>query len=360
MDSMKVISDTIEFANTSSIFHYYTTAKNAAVKGSATQFVPNKNIDFKTQQQITYETDELIDAYGNSFQLNVYFTSANTIISPVFDETRAGIISIENDVNNAGIKNSNILIISSGSSLLQSEYGGDTGRYASENAVDGNTSAFTVSGPDVGSNTATIAANVGSDGKINDIKVVNPGSGYLTNPTVTVASALSGTDPVIRIVSEGSNSSNMLTANTQHSRGGNLTAKYISRRVTLEEGFDASDIRVYMNAYKPRGTNIYVYYKVLSGEDSENFDDKPYVLMDQETSEGLFSLNENDFKEYVFKTKDEKINYSTNDGTATFRNFRTFAIKLVFTRDLDIQTTFIGIPKVTDLKALALDSVGNP
>ena len=360
MDSMKVISDTIEFANTSSIFHFFTTAKNAAVKGSATQFVPNKNIDFKTQQQITYETDELIDAYGNSFQLNVYFTSANTIISPVFDETRAGIISIENDVNNAGIKNSNILIISSGSSLLQSEYGGDTGRYSSENAVDGNTSAFTVSDPDVGSNTATIAANVGSDGKINDIKVVNPGSGYLTNPTVTVASALSGTDPVIRIVSEGSNSSNMLTANTQHSRGGNLTAKYISRRVTLEEGFDASDIRVYMNAYKPRGTNIYVYYKVLSGEDSENFDDKPYVLMDQETSEGLFSLNENDFKEYVFKTKDEKINYSTNDGTATFRNFRTFAIKLVFTRDLDIQTTFIGIPKVTDLKALALDSVGNP
>jgi enoyl-CoA hydratase len=32
-------------------------------------------------------------------------------------------------------------------------------RYASENAVDGNTSAFTVSAPDVGSNTATIAAN---------------------------------------------------------------------------------------------------------------------------------------------------------------------------------------------------------
>ena len=71
-------------------------------------------------------------------------------------------------------------------------------------------------------------------------------------------SALSGTDPVIRIVSEGSNSSNMLTANTQHSRGGNLTAKYISRRVTLEEGFDASDIRVYMNAYKPRA-QIFTY-----------------------------------------------------------------------------------------------------
>lgn len=360
MDTMKVVCDVLEFANTSSIFHYYTTAKNASSKGTATQFVPNKNIELKTQQQVTYESDVLVDAYANSFQLNVYFTSANTIISPVFDETRAGVISIENDVNNAGIKNSNILIISSGSSLLQSEYGGDTGRYASPNAVDGNTSAFTVSAPDIGSNTATIAANVGSDGKLNDIKVVNPGSGYLTNPTVTVASALSGTDPVIRIVGEGSNASSMLTANTQHSRGGNITAKYISRRVTLEEGFDASDLRVYMNAYKPRGSNIHVYYKVMSNEDAENFDDKPYILMDQDTSAGLFSLNEDDFKEYVFKTKDEKISYSSNDGVTTFRNFRTFCIKIVFTRDLDIQTTYIGIPKVSDLKAIALDSPGNP
>ena len=152
----------------------------------------------------------------------------------------------------------------------------------------------------------------------------------------------------------------MLSANTSHSRGGNLTAKYISRRVTLEEGFDASDLRVYLNAYKPRGSNIYIYYKVLSAEDNENFDDKPYVLMEQDTSAGLFSLNEDDFKQYTYKTVDEKINYTSNDGTTVFTNFKTFAIKVVFTRDLDIQTTFIGIPKIADLKAIALDSVGNP
>ena len=115
-----------------------------------------------------------------------------------------------------------------------------------------------------------------------------------------------------------------------------------------------------MNAYKPRGSNIYIYYKVLSAEDNENFDDKPYVLMEQETSAGLFSLNEDDFKQYTYKTVDEKINYTSNDGTTVFTNFRTFAIKVVFTRDLDIQTTFIGIPKISDLKAIALDSVGNP
>ena len=103
-----------------------------------------------------------------------------------------------------------------------------------------------------------------------------------------------------------------------------------------------------------------MYYKVLANEDSENFDDKPYILMEQETSSGLFSLNENDFKQYTYKSVDEKINYTSNDGTTVYTTFRTFAIKIVFTRDSDIQTTFIGIPKVTDLKAIALDSAGNP
>ena len=181
----------------------------------------------------------------------------------------------------------------------------------------------------------------------------------MPTPTLTVATALSGTDPVIQIVGEGETGTNMLSANTQHSRGGNITAKYISRRVTLEEGFDAKDLRVYLNAYKPRGTNIHLYYKVLSKDDAENFDDKPYILMTQDTSSGLFSMNEGDFKQYVYKTKDEKILYTNEDGS-TFRTFRTFAVKVVFTRDSDIQTTFIGIPKISDLKVIALDSEGSP
>ena len=358
-DSIKIVADMVEFANTTNEFKYYATAKDAELKGTATKVVPNKTINFKTQQQITYSTNTVSDLYSNSFQLNVYFTSGNTIISPILDETRTGVITVENDLNNAGLKNTNILVISSGSSLLQSQYGGDTGTYASPNAVDGNTSAITVSAPNIGTNTATIAANVGSDGKINDVRVVNPGSGYLTTPTLTVATALSGTDPVIQIVGEGETGTNMLSANTQHSRGGNITAKYISRRVTLEEGFDAKDLRVYLNAYKPRGTNIHLYYKVLSQDDAENFDDKPYILMTQDTSSGLFSMNEGDFKQYVYKTKDEKILYTNEDGS-TFRTFRTFAVKVVFTRDSDIQTTFIGIPKISDLKVIALDSEGSP
>jgi len=320
--------------------------------------VVNKNIDLKTQQQITYTSDTSNVQYQNSFQLNVYFTSANNIISPVIDGTRTGVITIENDLNNAGLKNTSILVTNIGAGLLQSQIGGDSGTYASPNAIDGNTSIFTVSAPDMGSNTATIAANVAADGKLNEVVVVNPGAGYLTTPSITLASITNSTNPVVKIIGEGANGTNMLTANSEHSRGGNITAKYITRRVTLEEGFDARDLRVYLNAYKPRGSDIHVYYKVIANDDPENFDDKPYILMEQDTSAGLFSMNEKDFKQYVFKTKDEKISYKSD--TATFSTFRTFVAKIVFTRNEDSQTTFIGIPKVSDLKVIALDSVGNP
>ena len=364
--SMKVLTEMIEFANTTNEFKYKTTALNAGVKSPLfTSFVANKNIDHKTTQQITYVTDSSNTQYQNSFQLNVYFTSANNIISPLLDETRTGVITIENNVDNAGITNASILITDIGATIQQSQVGGDSGTYSSTDAKDGNTSVFTISAPDIGSNTATIAANVYANGSINEVVVVNAGSGYLTTPTVTLGSLTKSgggaldRDPIVKIVGEGVTGSNMLSANSEHSRGGNITAKYITRRVTLEEGFDAKDLRVYLNAYKPRGTDIHVYYKVLANEDSDDFDTKGYVLMQQETSNGLFSLNEKDFKQFVYKTKDEVISYSV-PGASTYKSFRTFAIKLVFTRDVSVQTTFIGIPKVTDLKVIALDSEGNP
>ena len=111
------------------------------------------------------------------------------------------------------------------------------------------------------------------------------------------------TTAVVSVVGEGANSTaNIQTTNVvSFSSGGNLKARYVSRRVTLEESFDATDLKIYMDAYKPRGSNIYVYYKVLSGDDSEPFDEKPWFLMEQKTASTTFSLNENDFKRFDFK-----------------------------------------------------------
>ena len=250
-------------------------------------------------------------------------------------------------------------------------FGAEVGNATSNVASDGNTSVFVVSAPDIGSNTATIAANVHANGIINQVTVKSGGSGYISTPSITnwdINGSVSISDnvrmttsAVISIVGEGANNTaNIQTTNVvSFSSGGNLKARYVSRRVTLEEGFDAVDIKVYMDAYKPRGSNIYVYYKALSGDDSEPFDEKPWFLMEQKTASTTFSLNENDFKRFEYKTSDEKISYLSASG-GKYERFRTFSIKLVMTLDRVAQDTFIGMPKIVNLRAIALDSEGTP
>ena len=314
----------------------------AAVKGTNVRFNANKNVDFKKQKQITYP-----QAANNSFTINAYFETANSLISPVIDEQRTGIISIENVINNGSLSNSDIVVSNTGTGYYLAEVGDSTSNVAS----DGNTSVFVVSAPDIGSNTATLAANVHANGIINQVVVVNGGEGYISTPSITnwdtggsVSSATNvrmTTAAVIGVVGEGANNTaDVTTSNViSFSSGGNLEARYISRRVTLEENFDAMDIKVYMDAYKPRGTNIHVYYKVLSGDDSEPFEQKPWYLMEQQTANTTYSINENDFKRFEFKTYNEKITYISSGG-AEFERFKTFSIKIVMSLDRASQDTF--------------------
>ena len=54
-----------------------------------------------------------------------------------------------------------------------------------------------------------------------------------------------------------------------------------------------------MNAYKPKGTEIHVYYKVKNADDPDDFDLRTYTLMSQETSAGRISKGKNDIQEFV-------------------------------------------------------------
>ena len=103
-----------------------------------------------------------------------------------------------------------------------------------------------------------------------------------------------------------------------------------------------------INAYKPQGTDIKVYTKVISAEDVETFDEKPYTLMVQETPSTLISLNEKDYKDFVFKSANSSLSYVSNEST--FNRFKTFAVKIaLLSEDANV------IPKVKDMRAIALD-----
>lgn len=110
---------------------------------------------------------------------------------------------------------------------------------------------------------------------------------------------------------------NSAAATSETSPGGGAgRAKYVSKRVALAEGQDAEDLQVYLNAYKPSNTDITVYAKFLSGQDSESIDTKAWSPLSQNTASSVVSsrVDRNDFKEFMY---DMPYKYSVNAASST-------------------------------------------
>lgn len=67
------------------------------------------------------------------------------------------------------------------------------------------------------------------------------------------------------------NNLNNDSTNEDGRTGGNASSKYITRRVILEEGQDAEDLQVYLDAKIPTGASIKVYAKLLNAADPGDF-----------------------------------------------------------------------------------------
>jgi len=261
---------------------------------------------------------------GNtSFILKATISTSNESVSPILDITRFGGIFIDNNINDLPLINSGFVIANSGSA------------YANSADV---TVTITGGGGSGATATATVASNV-----ITAITLTNAGSGYTTSPTITLTPGAGG----------GSNAS--VTYNGEDKKsGGNAKTRYMTRRVTLADGFDSGDLRVYLTAYKPSGSNIHVYYKVLSGSDTDLFDDKNYQLMGQLGNASYVSTSDDDYRELVFAPgstdlANNAITYTS--GSTAYNTFKTFSIKVVMSGS---DTT--EVPKVRDLRAIALPS----
>jgi hypothetical protein len=89
-------------------------------------------------------------------------------------------------------------------------------------------------------------------------------------------------------------------ATNEHTNYGNALSKHISKKLSFTKDQAAEDIRVVMNAYRPFGTDIKVYAKVLNGNDPAPFDDKNWTELAYVSGGTEFSSLENvtDFREY--------------------------------------------------------------
>jgi hypothetical protein len=193
-----------------------------------------------------------------------------------------------------------------------------------------------------GGGSGALAAAVVTNNVVTSVYLTSVGSGYTTSPTITLvdANTTPGTGATITYNGEDKKS------------GGNGSVRYITRRVTLADGFDSGDLRVYLTAYKPTGADILVYYKILSTSDADTFDNKNYQLMTQLSNSNFVSVNEEDYREISYapgtnSTANNAVSYTS--ASTGYNTFRTFAIKIVLTG-----TSTVDVPKVRDFRAIAL------
>lgn len=201
----------------------------------------------------------------------------------------------------------------------------------------------------------------------------------------TMSTSKVGMSPSLDLQSQGlsiyENIINNVETN-EYKTTGDADAKYVSRTLTLTEGLDAEDIKVFVNAWRPVGTDVTVYAKIMNAADSDNFEDKAWSkLVSQGPNTSKFSSSEDRDSiveyEYGFKaTPDTTVKAGqaiTTDGSTTVTGSGTdFAtdfndgdlIKIVASNpetDYFI-TTVVGEPSsatsLTVSEAIPFDSVG--
>jgi hypothetical protein len=126
--------------------------------------------------------------------------------------------------------------------------------------------------------------------------------------------------------------------------GGNAAAKYVTKPVTLANGFDADNISVFFDANMQSGSSIEVYAKVMASDDNDLFDNKPWVQIQNVSTSTTYSSSYNDYMEQEYTWN----NVSYTSGGVEHNNFQTYAIKVVmYSNDATI------VPQIKNFRAIA-------
>lgn len=321
-DMVKLSSTEQQFSPTSVSY----AIKTKLTDGTETDYISinnNELYNFGKDTNISSVSSKrrrLIDAANvESVNVRVTMQTSDDSVSPIINYERFSLFTLENIINNAGIANNLISITDGGSH---------------SNAAN---IVLTISAPDAGSNraTANILPAMLSGGKITGVNIINPGAGYFSTPTITIA------EP-----SASSNATAIINGETDAS-GGNILAKYQTKIVTLEDGFDAGDLVVRMDAVKPFGTDIAVYFKVLSALDSDPFVSKKWQKMTK--------VRDNSSPDQVKRVPLE-FRYSLTKGTIEYFDgarvlplggtFKYFAVKIRMTAEDPTVVPFVESLKV--------------
>ena len=115
-------------------------------------------------------------------------------------------------------------------------------------------------------------------------------------------------------------------------------ARYITRRVTLADGFESTNFKVLLGVNKPAEATVQVFIKPMSEEDDRNFEDIGYTLM---TADATIpdAANNYDFTDVTFSL-----------SSAFTQPMKTFAVKVCL-----YSSSSTKVPSVKDFRTIALN-----
>ena len=174
------------------------------------------------------------------------------------------------------------------------------------------------------------------------------------------ARALTGNISIGSVATDGSGINAIVhTTDELEPTGGIAECRYVSKAIQLKKGFESQDIKVTCNAYRPKGTRVYAYYKVKAPEDTDLFTIKPYNRLYELTDPDDFSQETSDIIPLEFVTYKKNSAGDTDQATvggtrytsggASYEKFNEYAIKIVMTAE-----TTNRVPILDSLGGLAL------
>ena len=247
------------------------------------EFIDNQRIIMSRSNEVANTTIN-----GNkSLQVTVSMNSSNTLISPYVDKIRTVATVTHNRINPASWLSGYTLNIANTS-----------GSFNYNDVVTQSNSTQTTSAVVISANSSTLnLINVGSS---NASSIAT----FIANGTSTITVAASGAIANV----------NGVQIQNESLGGGFAASRYISKNVILAAGQDAEDVVCYLGAYRPTGTNIQVYAKVLHTQDSATFDSKDWSFLPETSSPALISslVNQDDLVELVYSLPSSIQVYSTS------------------------------------------------
>lgn len=107
------------------------------------------------------------------------------------------------------------------------------------------------------------------------------------------------------IVKVGATTTNALITYAEHfneclDNGPSIVSRYISKKIILASGQESEDILAFLAAYRPLGSNLRVYAKIINNQDSESYSDKHWTYLPEVSGTFSSQVNKNDIVEISY------------------------------------------------------------